>query len=409
MPGRTGHGRWRNRLSVSALSLPRRCRAFVTLLVTAAVVAGGCSNGGTDKISATKNKPVEEVAAAAETTTTIAAPALEHQEALQDAIAKEDDVVPVFQAPAAPRSGGRSSARGRGAPAAGKPAAPAPRPATASGGGPWTPGPDAPKQWAVLIGVSKYHSPTKPTVGSAGDVAAFLEAMRRAGWDRSHIKTLVDGEATGGAIRAAMQWLVDRSGPDTFTVFHYSGHVKQRSVGQEYLWSVDNQFIPNTEFGDVMRRLRGRAWVDVAGCEAGGFEQGIPSPSRLFTGSSRQTEKSYEHPDWKQSIWTGLTVDQGMNLGHADANKDGTVTIQEAARHGAKRAPEMTKTQAKGPQNPVMAGGDADGWILGRPAPPPPPPPPPKSGGGPTTTAPPRSDTPAAPCVGGVAIPGCRD
>ena len=397
MSCRTGHTPWRKRLMMS-----RRPRALVTLCVSVALTAGACSNGGSDKISATKKAPAEELAAAAPETTTTVAPEIPQQEALNDAIAKEDDVVPVFQPSAAPRSSGRPAARGRSAPAA-KPGA-APRTASAPANAPWTPGPDAPKQWAVLIGVSKYQSPTKPTVGSAGDVAVFLEAMRRAGWDRSHIKTLVDGEATGGAIRAAMQWLVDRSGPDTFTVFHYSGHVKQKSVGEEFLWSVDNQFIRNTEFGDVMRRLQGRAWVDVAGCEAGGFEQGIPTASRLFTASSRQTEKSYEHPDWKKSIWTGLTVDQGLLGGSADENRDGTVTIQEAARYGAKRAPDMTRSQAKGPQHPIIAGGDPDGWILGRPAPPPPPPPPPTT----TTTAPPQSGgTPDTPCVGAIGL-NCR-
>ena len=396
MPSRTGHGRWRRGLPVSG-----HRRTLISFVLCLAVVAGGCSGGGDDRISATKKKAVEDVAAETLETTTTVTPDVPQAEALQAAIANEDDVVPVISTPS--RSSGRPASRGGGSAAPRKPAA-APTGRTAAAaptGGPWTPGPDAHKQWAVLIGVSKYQSPTKPTVGSAGDVASFLEAMRRAGWDRSHIKTLVDGEATGGSMRAAMQWLVDRSGPDTFTVFHYSGHVKQKSVGQEYLWSVDNQFIPNTEFGDVMRRLRGRAWVDVAGCEAGGFEQGIPSPTRLFTGSSRQTEKSYEHPDWKRSIWTGLTVQQGMLDGMADANKDGVVTIQEAARRAQQRAPEMTSSQAKGPQHPVMAGGDPDGWILGRPAPPPPPPPPPPTT---TTTAPPQSGTPDTPCLGAIGI-----
>lgn len=390
--------------------MSQRRSVLLALILALAVAVGACSSGSGDRVQATKKRAVEEVAAqAVETTTTTAPPTpAADPEALATAIAEEDDVVPLISPTPAARGGGRAASRG--APAARKPAAaPAGRTASASGGAPWTPGPDAGKQWAVLIGVSKYQSPTKPTVGGAGDVAAILEAMRRAGWDRNRIRVLVDGAATGAAIREAMQWLVDRSGPDTFTVFHYSGHVKQKSVGQEYLWSVDNQFIPNTEFGDVMRQLKGRAWVDIAGCEAAGFEQGIASPSRLFTGSSRQTEKSYEHPQWGQSIWTGLTVAQGMNDGQADANKDKRVSIQEAARWGAERAPQITRSQSKGPQNPVIVGGDPDGWFLGTPAPPPPPPPPPPGGGGggggPTTTAPPRQPGPAnPPCVGNLGL-----
>jgi hypothetical protein len=179
-------------------------------------------------------------------------------------------------------------------------------------------------------------------------------------------------------------------------VFHYSGHVKQQGIGNEFLWSVDNQFIRNTDFGAVLSRLQGRAWVDIAGCEAAGFDKGISSPSRLFSAASRVNEKGYEDPDWRQSVWTGLSVDHGMLQGQADANRNGVVSIQEAVRYGESRAPAMTQGQRNGPQHPVIAGGEGE-WSLGRPAPPPPPPPPPGGnappGGSPPTTAPPT-------CVG---------
>jgi hypothetical protein len=154
--------------------------------------------------------------------------------------------------------------------------------------------------------------------------------------------------------------------------------VKQKGVGNEFLWSANNQFIQNTEFGSYMSKLQGRAWVNVAGCEAAGFDKGISSPNRLFTAASRVTEKGYENPDWHESIWTGLAVDQGILQNQADSNHDGKVTIQEAVRYGESRAPGMTEGQSHGPQHPVIAGG-GDGWLLGRPAPPPPPP---NSGGG---------------------------
>lgn len=354
-----------------------RTRRTLAGILLALVVVGGCTRDAGDRVVMDRRSAPKEAEPAASAGTTV--PAVE-AEPLESAIAAGDDIVPVVRAPRAARASGPRVPRA--APAARPAKGPTGKSIGASGGnGPWTPGPDAPKSFAVVIGIQNYQGRTKDTYGGLGDANAFMEALRRSGWARENVLFLTEGAATGAAIRNAMQWLVDRSGPDTFTVFHYSGHVKQQGVGNEFLWSVDNQFIRNTEFGSVMSRLRGRAWVDVAGCEAAGFDKGISSPSRLFTGASQVTEKGYENPDWRQSIWTGLSVDQGILQGQADENRNGTVTIQEAARFGANRAPGMTQGQQYGPQHPYIAGGSGE-WALGRPAPPPPPSPPPSGGGG---------------------------
>ena len=378
-------------------------------IVAIVVLLGGCTRDSGDRVVADQgaSKRSQELDVTPETT---ALPDETQTEQLEMAIAAGDDEVPTLK-PAAPRparSSGPAPARAPRAAAPAKPgkaAAPAPagRSVGADGGnGPWTPGPDSATSWAVVIGIQDYQGKTKDTYGGRGDAAAFMEALRRTGWNRDHVLYLTEGAATGNAIRNAMQWLVDRSGPNTFTVFHYSGHVKQQGVGNEYLWSVDNQFIRNTDVGTVLGSLRGRAWVDIAGCEAAGFDKGISSPLRLFSAASRVTEKGYEEPNWRQSIWTGLSVDRGILQGAADANRNGVVTVQEAVRYGEQQAPAMTQGQSHGPQHPVIAGGDGD-WPLGRPAPPPPPPGSNGGGGGgggggngstPPTTKPP--DT----CVG---------
>lgn len=67
-----------------------------------------------------------------------------------------------------------------------------------------------------------------------------------------------------------------------------------------------------------MTALRGLVWVDIAGCEAASFEEGISGPTRLFTGSSRETEKSYEYPPWNNSVFTGLEIDEAFLQGKGD-------------------------------------------------------------------------------------------
>ncbi|GAC1312603.1 MAG: hypothetical protein NVSMB12_02900 [Acidimicrobiales bacterium] len=219
---------------------------------------------------------------------------------------------------------------------------------------------DPAKAWAVLVGVQHYDAPTHPTFGALGDVAAFHRVLTKAGWADSHILVLTDQAATGGAIRRAVTWLTAHAPADGFALFHYSGHVQQ-SGGHEYLWGVDNDLIPNDQFGAAISDVKGRAWIDVAGCESAGFDVGVSSPSHFFSSSSMVTQKSYEVPTWAESVWTGFAVDQGILQSEAGA----APSIQAAVRWAQKQAPMYTSRQEPyGPQVPYAVGGDGE-WFLG--------------------------------------------
>jgi hypothetical protein len=107
------------------------------------------------------------------------------------------------------------------------------------------PAPAAGERWALIVGVDRFQGKTRPNYGAVADAADVRQALLNAGWADDHIRVLTDGGATAGAIKAGLQWLVERSGPNSLSVFHYSGHVKQ--VGStEYLWPHDNAFIADT-------------------------------------------------------------------------------------------------------------------------------------------------------------------
>lgn len=241
-------------------------------------------------------------------------------------------------------------------------------PATAAGGSPTA----RSERWAFIVGVTDYAGRTSSTIAGAADAEDFRTMLLRNGFREDRIRTITEGQATARNVRAGLQWLVDNSSPDSFSVFHFSGHVKQLSGDRdrdgekvdEYLWPHDNAFISDREVAEQARRLRGLAWIDIAGCEAGGFDEGISSPTRVFTGSSQETEKSYEHPDWNNSVFTGLEVDQAILAGHGDADGNGKVSIQEAFAYAHERAPQVTKRQKRGAQHPVSAGGDGSEWFL---------------------------------------------
>jgi hypothetical protein len=225
------------------------------------------------------------------------------------------------------------------------------------------PAPAAAERWALLVGIDHFQGATRPNFGAVADAGDVRAALLKNGWADDHIRVLTDSGATAGAIRSGLQWLVDHSSPSSLSVFHYSGHVKQ--VGTtEYLWPHDNAFIPDTDLAASVRQLKGQAWVDISGCEAAGFDEGISSPTRVFTASSGSTEKSYEIPDMHQSVFTLLEVDQAMLQGLGDANRDGRVSVQEAFAYAASRAPSISSGQAQGPQHPQMAGGDGTPLFL---------------------------------------------
>ena len=238
------------------------------------------------------------------------------------------------------------------------------------------PSPDAAKL-AVVIGISEYQGRTKPTPGSAGDAAIVRQALLNNGWADENIKMLVNGDATAANVRGAMNWLVDNSTDTSFSVFAFSGHVKQKGGDEdrdgegndEFLWLRDNLFIPDGELAERMRAVRGDAWINIAGCEAAGFDDGISGPRKLFTAASQEDQKGYERGDWQMSVFNGLMVDQGLIQGTGDVDGNGTVSIQEAFNHAAAEAPVMTAGQRLGPQDPFIAGGDGPEWFLSPPTP----------------------------------------
>jgi hypothetical protein len=235
-------------------------------------------------------------------------------------------------------------------------------------------------RWVLIVGVNDYAGRTHDTVGAVGDAQDLAAYAARAGVPSDHVRVLTDRAATAQAIRDGLRWLGDVSTDSSFSVFHFSGHVKQ--VGgdpdrdgeavDEMLWGADNRFIADGELAQWIKRIRGRSWTDIAGCEAAGFDDGISGPTRLFTSSSLEHEKSYEHPEWRNSIFTGLMVDQGMLQKRADFDGNARVSIQEAFRLAERDAPRITAGQRTGPQHPLLAGGDGTDWYLSIPKPPPP-------------------------------------
>jgi hypothetical protein len=224
-------------------------------------------------------------------------------------------------------------------------------------------------RYAFLVGVQDYRRPTVDTIGSRKDVEYIRSMLVSSGWKAENIRLVADGQATGGAIRDGLGWLAAKSRPgETFSLFHYSGHVKQHGGVSDSLWPVDRDFVRDTQVADLLSRVQGRMWVDIAGCEGSSFLDGVPSSRVLFSGSSKATEKSYEYPPWGMSVWTGLVFDLSLRQGQADADEDGRTTMGEALRYSQYYAQAITLGQRPhGRQTPQFAGAPDLGWTLADP------------------------------------------
>jgi hypothetical protein len=223
-------------------------------------------------------------------------------------------------------------------------------------------------RYAFLVGVTRYRKPTHDTIAGAEDAQYIRSLLLASGWLPQNIRMVTNTQATGSAMRAGLTWLAARSTPGTFTFFHFSGHVKQAG-GHEKLWPYDRDFVPDTQLASILRRGTGKLWVDVAGCESGGFREDLPSSRVLFSASSKASQKSYEYPQWGESVDTGLLFDLGLAQGQADASGDGTTTVGEALRFTAYYAQAITLHQSPyGRQSPQSAGlADVLGWTLENP------------------------------------------
>ena len=229
---------------------------------------------------------------------------------------------------------------------------PAPRPAPAP---PPTAAPA--DRWALLVGVTDYRGNVKDTVGGAADARVVRDVLLRSGWRSDRIRILTDDRATGRAIADGLSWLQANSSARTFSMFHYSGHAKQRD-GHEFLWPVDNAYLVDTEVARVLKAHRGTSWTSISACEAGGFNEGLASARHLFTASSSVVEKSYEDPGTGLSVWTGLLFAEGLrDRGAPDRDGSGRVSVDEAFDWAAPRASAYTRNQAKGQQTPLRRGG----------------------------------------------------
>jgi hypothetical protein len=234
---------------------------------------------------------------------------------------------------------------------------------------------------ALVIGVADYpHYISLPETihHDAGDLYALLTDPAACGYPADQVTKLLDAEASGDGIRAALKDLSARAGADDTAVIYFSGHGAHKTEGgtaRQYLLPHDydpadhaGTALSGDEISDALAEIEAaRLLVLFDSCHSGGaaivkgdepeFERGLDEgyyealaqgTGRVVMASSRAEEQSYALRDMRNSLFTHYLLEalrgKGPHLG------DGRVRVFDVFRHVSKRVPERVKSR----QHPIF-------------------------------------------------------
>lgn len=224
---------------------------------------------------------------------------------------------------------------------------------------------------ALLIGVANYPyvRPLPETaLSDARDLGSLLIEAAICGYPPDQVVSLLDEQATGDHIRAALADLAARTGPDDTAVVFFSGHGAQKmgTASQEYILPYDCRMhdLPGTaisgeEMTAMLRQVKaGRLLVLLDSCHSEGagdpksleaqikaglsddyFRMLAQGKGRVVIASSRADELSWTLGGMNNSLFTHHLLEalrgKGKTLG------DGYVRVFDLFRHVAERVPKQ--------------------------------------------------------------------
>lgn len=180
----------------------------------------------------------------------------------------------------------------------------------------------SPDHWAVVVGVE--GGDADHLDNDAQDFANVL--MTQYGYPSSNIILLTNSQATKGAVIGALQWVRDHeSSASTVSIFFSAhGNYDTLILYDDVLWDYELSNILVTFESEnilvVINACHSGSFLDVADIIAYGI---------LIT-ACEADEITYDIDSYQNTIFIEYFVDQGMSQGNADANQDGTVTMEEA-------------------------------------------------------------------------------
>jgi len=257
-------------------------------------------------------------------------------------------------------------------------------------------------KWAIIIGISKYQfsgqNGLTNLVFADDDAKVFARSLYNLGWSESHVKLLINEEATRRKIMIALKSWLTKAGPEDQIILFWAGHgyPDPEDFEKVYLATHDTDIsIPATGYrmDEVRRALEEIGSKNVIlladTCHAGKLitrgdssrgisivpninkmvrEQKVPKGWVFMVGADTDRQ-SIEHTSWSNGAFTHVLI-KGLN-GDADGFQsagvnDGVVTLGELRAYMNTVMPDETQKILGVAKRPVIttSTGDPDIWNL---------------------------------------------
>jgi len=256
------------------------------------------------------------------------------------------------------------------------------------------------QSWAVIIGISKYEyageNGLNDLIYADDDARAFVRILKEIGWRDSHIRFLINEQATKRNIEIALESWLTKTGPQDQIVLFWAGHGFPDPEDPEkvYLACYDTEIsIPATGFRmdkvrNALEERRARNVVVLADtCHAGKLitrgERGISIVGQIdrmrreqdtpkgwiFMVGADTDRKAVEHTSWTNGAFTHCLVNalSGKADGHLSSGaKDGVVTAGELRAYMNTVMPHETQKVLGVAKRPLIttSTGDPEIWNL---------------------------------------------
>jgi hypothetical protein len=210
----------------------------------------------------------------------------------------------------------------------------------------------------VAVGVNQYRAPDMNltyAVPDAQQVAAVLNSNPLFG--RKDVNVLLNQQATLRNIQAAVELMERRATPNSYSVLYLSGHGSRDQAG--HFRYIPHDFDPANPAATAvsgealyarLKKMPGRVFLILDACHSGSagwtkthFVKPDTTNQTVIISSSLARELSLELPAFKNGAFTQAFLEAMGGAG--DANKDGTLTLQEMHNYVYTRVAQITKGQ----------------------------------------------------------------
>lgn len=243
-----------------------------------------------------------------------------------------------------------------------------------------------PQRWAVIVGVSEYANKGVPALKYADKdaeaLASFLQTPEGGGFDRDHMRILINSDATLSNLRDAMIDFLQQAIDKDLVVIYFAGHGAPDPTRPQNLYlltyDADPSRLGTTAFPMwdiqtvITRQIAAKKVVVLSdACHSGAISADVATRGLDVTSSnpinqyltelarakegmvvftaSAAGEVSQEFPELGHGVFTYYLLD-GLK-GTADANNDYVVTVNEMMGY----VEEQVKRKTRGAQNPTRS------------------------------------------------------